>query len=166
MNPSKMLFDRLWHSTKAHALAAAGYDPESHEPVGPTPGIVLALAKGRVENNAYVPVESTGYYFGTFRDLGEVVEFFNSDALRRVKGSLSFFEVMLNRSPQRVAFDLEYVFAKPSHAEVGEKLLGASRDKAIFVRVVFVERVLPWLSSLAQRAVTSEECQCLDASND
>ena len=166
---TRRLFGKTWFCSsdpKARALREAGYNPESHLPEGSTQRVVIALAIGQVVDNKYVSAGSNGYHYGTFLRIGELAQFLNWQGVRDVEGSRAFFEVLLQNQPLRVAFDLEYEFDKPRHAEVGKRLLGDSRDKADFLRAVLVRRVLPWISSLAGQPVTTTECQCLDASDD
>ena len=168
---------RAGRGCKEETLCEAGYNPETHAPVGEKQKLVIALSDGQVKDGEYVAVQrlnrrkgklapSAAYAFRPFEGLAEFVEFLNSKPVTRIKGGRSFYEVILQNTPLRVAVDLEYEPHDPEHMPVGHRLLGESTDKGEFLRAVFVDRVLRLISRLACRLVTAQEFACLDASND
>ena len=158
------------------ALKEACYDPETHARVGPVQRLLVALGDGKVEGGEYVTVlrrtkkgelePSSGYLFRSFTNLEELVAYLNSPKVTNIKGGHAFFEVILKNTSLCVAFDLEYSPGDEKHAPVGHRLMGDSRDKETFLKAVFVDRVLPFVSRLAGRPVKSTEFMCCDASND
>lgn len=168
---------RAGRGCKEETLCEAGYNPETHAPVGENQKVVIALSDGQVKEGEYVAVQrfnqrkgklapSAAYAFSHFKNLAEFASFSNSIPVTRIKGGRSFYELILQNTPLRVAFDLEYEPHDPEHMPVGHRLLGDSIDKGEFLRAVFVDRVLPFVSHLAGRIVTATEFACLDASND